>query len=140
MSIVFFLLPGIVPPGVCDPTESISDLAEVSLSTWYPLAGIPWYPLANYAWYIITRRLTAPLADLLDPVRVDAMGSRPAKQHLFMRFAVATYGRTIIASFLQAAFESTTAEDLAESAFHTKLSVLEEQWHDWMGDAIHYDE
>ena len=58
MSIVFFLLPGIVPPGVLVSTERISDSAEVGLSAWYTLAGDPRYTLADYDWYIITRRMT----------------------------------------------------------------------------------
>ena len=74
-----------------------------------------------------------PLQELLDPTIEDVTGSRPDEQHLFLRFAVAMYGREIVAPFLQAVYSAGTAEDLVTSAFQTDLSALEDQWHDWLG-------
>lgn len=77
-----------------------------------------------------------PLAELLDPAKADATGNRPAEQHLFLRFAVDTYGRAILAPYLHAVFESANADEIAASAFDAELEVLEAQWQKWLAAPV----
>lgn len=72
-----------------------------------------------------------PLSDLLDPTVADATGSRPAEQHLFLRFAVARYGRAILPPFLQAACRAGSAEELVAAALPADLPGVEELWEEW---------
>ncbi len=73
------------------------------------------------------------LSSLLDPTTDDATGSRRAEQNLFVRFAIATYGRESIAPFLQAVFTTGSADALVRSAFGKDLSAVEQQWQVWLG-------
>ena len=58
MSMVLFLLPGIVPSRSEMVSGRVSDGAGVGRIAWYTLAGDPWYTLADYCWYIIARLMT----------------------------------------------------------------------------------
>lgn len=73
-----------------------------------------------------------PLQTLLDPTAEDRTGSLPAEQHLFLRFAIAAYGREIIAPFLQAVYAAGSAEELVASAPPADLLDVEEQWEEWL--------
>lgn len=75
---------------------------------------------------------TTPLRGLLNPTLMDATGSRPAERHLFLRFAIASYGRETVAPFLRAVMQTNSAEALVEAAFHEGLSDVEKQWRDWL--------
>jgi hypothetical protein len=73
-----------------------------------------------------------PLASLLDPTNFNVDGSRTAERDLFLRFAIATYGREIVPPYLRAIFASNSAEDLVRRAFDQDIAEIEGQWHQWL--------
>jgi hypothetical protein len=81
-----------------------------------------------------------PLTSLLDPTTIDYTASQPSEKHLFTRFAVESYGRSIIAPFLQAVFEMNSAEELIQSAFDMELNEVEEEWRVWLNQQLRDEE
>jgi hypothetical protein len=74
----------------------------------------------------------APLDALLDPARPLAGDSLQPQRELFFRFAVAEYGREIIAPYLAAVHSSETAAALSLKAFGEPLSTVQTKWHAWL--------
>jgi hypothetical protein len=75
-----------------------------------------------------------PLSTLLDPLRDPGSGvaSNQGERDLFLRFAIATHGRAIIAPYLQAVFHSDSAEELVEAVFGQDLADIEQEWRAWL--------
>jgi hypothetical protein len=74
----------------------------------------------------------APLATLLDPTRLPTGDNLQPQRELFFRFAVAEYGREIIAPYLAAVHSSETAAALGSKAFGEPLSTVQTKWHAWL--------
>jgi hypothetical protein len=73
-----------------------------------------------------------PLTVLLDPTKVDAAANMTAERDLFLRFALAQYGRGIITPYLRAVFNAYSAEKLVRQAFQQEPEEIEQQWQEWM--------
>ena len=67
----------------------------------------------------------------LDPAEVDSV-SRAAEQDLFLRFALAEYGKEILPPFLRAVFTAGSAEELIRQAFGQEPEEIERQWQAWL--------
>ncbi len=79
-----------------------------------------------------------PLNSLLNPTATPSTtgGGDQNEAHLFLRFALDTYGRAILAPFLQAVFDTDSAEELVQSVFHQELTMVEQQWRDWLNRSL----